>query len=94
MKSAYKVDRNNTYYKDCLCINGLDSATIDDLIKHKTTIKELIDIQIKKFYRFDSNNNANVHNEERREEVMSWLKMEGDPQKLLNRVLKWWSEKL
>ena len=41
-------DKNKKASKDCLCLYGLDDITIDDLIKHKTTRKELIEIQIRK----------------------------------------------
>ena len=80
--------------KDCLCLYDLDDITIDDLIKHKTTRKELIEIQIKKYYRIDSENNKNTLKEERREEVMNWLKMEDNPWGLLDRIQRRWSEVL
>ena len=85
-------DKNKKASKDCLCIYGFDDKTIDDLIKHKTTRKELIEIQIKKYYRIDSENNKNTLKEERREEVINWLKMEDNPWRLLDRIQKRWSE--
>ena len=42
-----KEGKNKKYYKDCFCIYGLDNATIGELKMHKTTRKELIEIQIK-----------------------------------------------
>ena len=35
---------NESTVRDCLCVYGLDSLSIDDLLEHKTKRKELIEI--------------------------------------------------
>ena len=83
---------NESTVRDCLCVYGLDSLTIDDLLEHKTTRKELIEIQIKKYYRIDRDKKKYVLKEERREEVLNGLKIEGDSERLLERIENWWSQ--
>ena len=57
-----KDNKNNKYYKKYLYIYGLNNATIDDLIKHRTTKNKNSN---KEIYIIVSNNNANVLKEER-----------------------------